>query len=61
MSFWNFIINIDGKRNYMYKDFKVFNGKNIVNVIYVNIKFWIFLGEYEILWNKLMKIYYSFW
>lgn len=39
MSFLNFIINIDGKRNYMYKDFKVFNGKNIVIVIYVNIKF----------------------
>lgn len=34
--------NTDGKRNHMYKDFKVFNGKNIVIVIYVNTKSWIF-------------------
>lgn len=38
MSFSNPITNTDGKRNHMYKDFKVFNGKNIVIVIYVNTK-----------------------
>lgn len=43
------ITNTDGKRNHMYKDFKVFNGKNMVIVIYVNTKSGIFFGEYEIL------------
>lgn len=54
------ITNTDGKRNHMYKDFKVFNGKNMVIVIYVKTKSWIFFGEYEILWNKLMKTLHSF-